>query len=107
MPAATTMGSTAGPRTAGLWDARTGDFFAPSGLVADPFLRGPVRGPVTAAVFSADGRHIVTSSGDGTVRTFECTVCGGLSELVRLAERRLASLEAGLSEAERLRYLRA
>jgi WD40 repeat protein len=97
---------TAGPRTAGLWDARTGQFFAPTGL-ADPFLRGPLRGPVTTAVFTPDGRRIVTASGDGTVRVFQCTACGSIDELIRLARARLASLERTLTEAERLRYLRA
>ena len=97
---------TAGPRTAGLWDARTGQFFAPTGL-ADPFLRGPSRGPVTTALFTPDGRRIVTASGDGTVRVFQCTVCGGVDELVRIARARVARLERSLTEAERLRYLRA
>jgi WD40 repeat protein len=97
---------TAGPRTALLWDARTGEHFAPTGL-ADPFLRGPTLGPVSAAVFTPDGRRIVTASADGTVRAFECTVCGRVDELVRLAQRRLSSLERGLSASERRRYLRA
>jgi WD40 repeat protein len=97
---------TAGPRTAGLWDARTGEFFAPTGL-ADPFLRGPLRGPVTSAVFTRDGLRILTSSGDGTVRTFVCSACGRLDSLVRLARARLAQLERNLDRAERLRYLRA
>ena len=66
---------TAGPRTAGLWDAETGQFFPPTGLVADPFLRGPARGPVTTAEFTPDGKRIVTASGDGTVRTYFCTAC--------------------------------
>ena len=96
----------AGPRTAGLWDARTGEFFAPTGLV-DPFLRGPVRGPVTAAFFMPDGRRIVTGSGDGTVRTYVCMLCGTTEELSRLARARLAQIERALTEAERLRYLRA
>ena len=96
----------AGPRTAGLWDARTAEFFAPTGL-ADPFIRGPVRGPVTTALFMPDGRRIVTGSGDGTVRTYLCTVCAGTKELARLARTRLAQVERGLTAAERLRYLRS
>ena len=96
----------AGPRTAGLWDARTGEFFAPTGL-ADPFIRGPLRGPVATALFMPDGRRIVTGSGDGTVRTYLCTVCAGTEELSRLAGTRLAQIARGLTDAERLRYLRA
>ena len=97
---------TAGPRTAGLWDAATGQFFAPTGLVADPFLRGPLRGPVTMAEFTSDGRRIVTASGDGTVRTFRCTACRPMRELLRLVRARLALLERGLTAAERRLYLR-
>lgn len=96
---------TAGPRTAGLWDARTGEFFAPTGLTADPFLRGPLRGPVTTALFTGDSRRIVTASGDGTIRTYRCTPCGVLDALVRLAGARLAALGRELTDAERLRYL--
>ena len=96
---------TAGPRTAGLWDARTGEFFAPTGLTADPFLRGPLRGPVSSALFTRDSRRIVTASGDGTIRTYRCTACGTLDELVRLARARLAALSRELTADERLRYL--
>jgi WD40 repeat protein len=95
---------TAGPRTAGLWDARTGRLFSQSGS-NDPFLRGPVRGPVSTAVFMPDGRWIVTASGDGTVRSMQCSICGRLDSLVRLARQRLAELERGLTAAER-RFLR-
>ena len=96
---------TAGPRTAGLWDARTGEFFAPTGL-ADPFLRGPLRGPISSAVFTPDGLRIVTASGDGTVRTYLCAPCGRIDELLRIARARVAELETGLTPAERRRYLR-
>jgi WD40 repeat protein len=97
---------TAGPRTAGLWDAGTGQFFAPTGLVADPFLRGPAQGPVATAEFTPDGHTIVTASGDGTVRTFSCLACRPLDDLIRLVRQRLAAVERGLSGAERARYLR-
>jgi WD40 repeat protein len=96
---------TGGPRTAGLWDARTGQFVSPTGL-ADPFLRGPARGPVLA-VFTPNGHRVVTASGDGTVRTYLCSICGGFEELVRLAKSRLAQLERGLTAAERRRFLSA
>ena len=96
---------TAGPRTALLWDARTGRLFSQSGT-NDPFLRGPVRGPVSTAVFTPDGRWIVTASGDGTVRSMQCSICGRLDSLVRIARQRLAELERGLTAAERRRFLR-
>jgi WD40 repeat protein len=97
---------TGGPRTAGLWEAATGQFFAPTGL-SDPFLRGPVRGPVSTALFTPDGRRLVTASGDGTVRTYLCSVCGGVAELVRLAKARLAEVERNLTAAERRIFLRS
>jgi WD40 repeat protein len=54
------------------------------------YLRG--HGPlVTSAVFAPDRPTILTASGDGTVRTYACEVCGDLPALVRLAERRLAA----------------
>ena len=51
--------------------------------------------------------RIVTASGDGTVRTYVCSVCAGANELARLARTRLAQVDRGLTDAERLRYLRA
>ena len=87
---------TAGPGRAGLWDARDG------GPVT--LLRGH-RGPVTSAAFSPNGRTIVTGGVDGTVRTFRCDICGGLRELVRLADERLAATGRKLTAEERERYL--
>jgi WD40 repeat protein len=96
---------TAGPRTAGLWDSRTGRFFAPTGLANDPFLRGHTGGPLTSATFAPDGRRVLTASKDGTARTYVCAVCGGIDDLVRLARGRSAALERYLTPAERRRYL--
>ena len=90
----------------GLWDAGTGQFFAPTGL-SDPFLRGPARGPVSTVLFTPDGKRLVTASGDGTVRTYLCRVCGGITELMSLAETRLDQLRRGLTDAERRLFLRA
>jgi WD40 repeat protein len=98
---------TAGPRTAGLWDIRTGQFFAPTGLKNDPFLRGHTGGPLTSATFAPDGRRVLTASADGTARTYFCAVCGGIYDLVRLAQSRIAALERYLTQAERRRYLQA
>ncbi len=66
------------------------------------FLRGD-GGPVRAAAFSSPTR-IVTRGDDG-VRAYVCDTCGGLEELLALAERRLAATDRELSAAERLRYL--
>jgi WD40 repeat protein len=78
-----------------LWDARTG------ALVVR--LQGH-EGPVTAAGFDRSGR-VVTGGVDGTVRVYTCNVCGGLDELVELADRRLAKTGRELTPDERERYL--
>jgi WD40 repeat protein len=73
---------TAGPISAGLWAADSGQLVQ--------LLRGPTK-PLRAALFTRDGRTIVTAGDDGTIRTFDCVVCGTLPELVRAAESRLAA----------------
>jgi WD40 repeat protein len=60
---------------------------------------------VTAAAFDPSGRTIVTGGVDGTVRTYHCDICGDLSELVALAERRLAATRRALTASERARYV--
>lgn len=87
---------TAGPITAGLWQASNGRLIT--------YLRGH-EAPLTDASFSPDGTQILTSSRDGTVRSYACEVCGGLDALVRVAEARLAALAAPLSPGDRQRYL--
>jgi WD40 repeat protein len=98
---------TAGPRTAGLWNSRTGQFFAPTGLTNDPFLRGHSSGPLSSAMFAPDGRRVLTAGPDGTARTYVCTVCGGMGDLVRLARARLAALSRYLTQAQQRRFLKA
>jgi WD40 repeat protein len=82
---------------AGLWDVRTGD------LVLR--LQGH-DGTSTAATFDPSGRRIVTGGIDGTVRTIHCDVCGGLDDLLALAEKRLAQTRRELTAEERRQYLR-
>ena len=62
-------------------------------------------GTVTAAAFDQTGRIIVTGGVDGTVRTYDCELCGGVDELIELADGRLAGTRRELTEAERERYL--
>ena len=89
---------TAGPTTAGLWQVANGHLLT--------YLRGHTE-PLTSASFSPDGHQILTSSRDGTVRTYACQICGGINELLALAQRRLTALSRLLSPAERERYLPA
>jgi WD40 repeat protein len=85
---------TAGPATAGLWDARTGERIY--------FLQGH-KGPLRAAAFSGP-TLIVTRGADG-VRSFDCDTCGDLAALRELAEERLEATGRTLSPAERRLYL--
>jgi WD40 repeat protein len=87
---------TAGPGTAGLWDT-AGERIL--------FLRGH-NGRLLAAGFDETANRIVTAGVDGTVRSYTCTICGGIGELLPLAERRLATTGRRLSAAEKRKYLR-
>jgi WD40 repeat protein len=71
---------TAGPGTAGLWEVQTGRLLS--------FLRGH-RGLLHAAAFGRPGYTLFTAGEDGTVRTYTCEVCGPISDLLALADRRL------------------
>jgi WD40 repeat protein len=73
---------TAGPMTAGLWDASSGSLV---------FLLRGHRDRLTSAAFDWSSSRIVTSSVDGSVRTYRCDICGTLDVLVPLAEKRLAA----------------
>jgi WD40 repeat protein len=80
----------AGPRVAGIVNAETGE----------RVLRIKGRGDeMTAAAFSPHGFRIATGSNDvdrnaGFVETYECRVCRGMDQLVKLGEKRLARLRA-------------
>ncbi|MGZ4352011.1 MAG: WD40 domain-containing protein, partial [Gaiellaceae bacterium] len=87
---------TAGPTTAGLWQADSGAFVA--------YLRGHAARLVGAA-FTTDGRSVVSASVDGTIRSYRCDICGGIDDLLRLADRRLAATGSTLTAAERRRYV--
>ncbi len=87
---------TAGPTTAGLWPVSNGRLLL--------YLHGHTE-PLTSASFSPDGTRILTSSRDGTVRTYTCELCGNIEALLSAANARLAALARPLTPAERDRYL--
>jgi WD40 repeat protein len=87
---------TAGPRSVGLWKAATGELIR--------LLYGPP-GPFTAVAFTPDSRTIVAASGKRVVTRFECRICGGIPELLALAEERLAATGRQLTPQERELYL--
>jgi WD40 repeat protein len=72
---------TAGPISAGVWGATSGQPLL--------LLHGPTQ-PLHAALFTRDGKTIVTAGYDGTIRTYDCLVCGNFSQLVHAAELELA-----------------
>jgi WD40 repeat protein len=74
---------TAGPSTAGVGPVSTARRLL--------LLRGHTRPLIGAAFGGPDGRTIVTASKDGTIRAYRCNICGGISELLRLAKHRLRS----------------
>ena len=74
---------TAGPSTAGVGPVSTGRRLL--------LLRGHTRPLIGAAFGGPDGRTIVTASKDGTIRAYRCNICGGINELLRLAQYRLRS----------------
>ena len=47
----------------------------------------------------------MTGGEDGTLRTYRCTICGGLDELSELARSRLAETGRVLTDEEREQYL--
>ncbi len=87
---------TAGPTAAGLWVTATGR--------RESNLYGSLR-PLTSATFSPDGTRILAAGVDGKVRMYRCEICGTLTQLVALAEKRLAGTGRKLTPAERRMYL--
>jgi WD40 repeat protein len=88
--------TTAGPTSVGLWQTLTGRFLF--------YLRGHT-GQVERADFAPDGHRILTSSDDGTLRSYACAVCGSVYELAHLARVRLSGVSALLTLRQRKRYL--
>lgn len=85
---------TAGPFTAGLWQAPNGRSLL--------YLHGHTE-PLTSVSFSLDGHSILTARRDGTARTCACELWGPIDDLLALAQTRLASLSGPVSPAERER----
>ena len=90
---------TAGPTTAGLWQAD-----ASAGSPPFLYLHGS-GAQLTSVVFSPEGWRVVTGSKDGTVATYECRLCGGVPQLIGMAKARLADLGRDLTPEQRKRYL--
>jgi WD40 repeat protein len=74
--------ATAGPASAAIWNAATGARLF--------YLYGP-RPLLSDVQWSPVGYRVVVTSRDRTVRTYTCTLCRPLRDLVPLAEARLAA----------------
>jgi WD40 repeat protein len=74
---------TAGPAAAGIWDMETG-----RRLIA---VNGRDH-PLTAVALSPRGWQIAAGGLGGSVRTYDCRLCGKIDDLVSLARERLAHL---------------
>jgi WD40 repeat protein len=74
---------TAGPAAAGIWDMETG-----RRLIA---VNGRDH-PLTAVALSPHGWQIAAGGLGGSVRTYDCRICGNIDDLVSLARERLANL---------------
>jgi WD40 repeat protein len=71
----------AAPITALLWSAVSGRQLF--------YLRGHTK-VLTSVAFAPGGTTVLSSSRDGTLRTYTCAICGGLNSLVQEADERLA-----------------
>jgi WD40 repeat protein/peptidoglycan hydrolase CwlO-like protein len=90
---------TAGATTAGLWNVSDGSRLS--------FLHGSGAppAPLTSVAFSPSGWRVVTGSKDGTVATYDCRLCGGVTQLIGMAKARLADLGRDLNADQRKKYL--
>lgn len=79
--------ATAGPLKAGVWAAGESDL--PDSFLY--FVRGNVS-PIAGVAFSARGWELATAARDGSIRVYDCKLCGGLPQLESYARARLASL---------------
>jgi WD40 repeat protein len=82
---------TAGPLAAGVWPAML-DPRLPSNRL---FFLGGNTARLLSVAFSPSGWRLATASIDGSIRTYNCTLCGGLAQLVPLARLRLRQLGIG------------
>jgi WD40 repeat protein len=80
--------ATAGPTAVGVWQTREHGGWQQNPLY---LVRGATR-QVTDVAFSPRGWRIVFGSVDGSLRTFNCTLCGGVKQLSAIAQAKLHSI---------------
>jgi WD40 repeat protein len=77
--------ATAGPLAAGIWETRQASRWPALPVYLVP---GPTR-PINDVAFSPRGWRLAMGSRDGSVRIFNCLLCGGLEQLKAIAHARL------------------
>jgi len=81
--------ATAGPLAAGIWEASKSRNWPTLPIY---FVRGNTR-PMSSLAFSPNGWHLLMGSKDGSVRTFDCKICGTTKQLTVIARNRLAEID--------------
>jgi WD40 repeat protein len=79
--------ATAGPLKAGIWAANETDL--PDSFLY--FVRGN-ESPIASVAFSPRSEEVATAARDGSIRVFDCKLCGALPQLESFGRARLASL---------------
>ena len=87
---------TGGPITAQLWQPHVRDPLFPKGISG--------RAGMTSVVFDPSSRSILSAGAEGALRSYPCTICGDLDELLVLARARLAATGRTLTSSERQQY---
>jgi len=80
--------ATAGPTAAAIWKARQHGRWQTLPVY---LVRGPTR-PLNTVAFSPLGWHLAMGSRDGSVRTYDCRLCGGIKQLAAIGAVRLAEI---------------
>ena len=80
--------ATAGPLAAGIWETRQDSRWP---VLPVYLVYGPTR-PINDVAFSPDGWRLAMGSRDGSVRTFDCRLCGGIRQLTAIAHARLREI---------------
>jgi WD40 repeat protein len=80
--------ASAGPSAAGIWKTRKSGQWPTFPVY---LVRGPTR-PLSHVAFSPRGWNLAIGSRDGSVRTFDCRLCGNVKQLAAIGAARLAEI---------------
>jgi WD40 repeat protein len=80
--------ATAGPTAAAIWKTRQRGRWP---ILPIYLVRGPSQ-PLTEVAFSPRGWRLAMASRDGSVRTYDCRLCGGIKQLKAIGTARLAEI---------------